>query len=153
VGWLRPGRDCWPQRRECGDGGADESALRSRPEPLATQRLEQLDAADSTDAKIKAATRLGAPFKIYADDVNPFRVEVAKRLAAEQAAAGHQGNPLSPSDRARVRTEVARDFFRGEHGRDPFDAREIAGTITKASRQRTQTVAGYDLTFSPVKGL
>jgi hypothetical protein len=45
---------------------------------------------------------------------------------------------------------VAREFFRAEHGRDPIDAREIAATIAKLSRSRTQTVAGYDLTFSPV---
>jgi conjugative relaxase-like TrwC/TraI family protein len=48
---------------------------------------------------------------------------------------------------------VAREFFRAEHGRDPIDAREIAATIAKKSRPRTQTVAGYDLTFSPVKSV
>ena len=52
-----------------------------------------------------------------------------------------------------MRTEVAREFFRTEHGRDPIDAREIAATIAKQSRPRTQTVAGYDLTFSPVKSV
>jgi hypothetical protein len=31
--------------------------------PLAATRLEQLDAADLTDANVRAATRLGAPFK------------------------------------------------------------------------------------------
>ena len=48
---------------------------------------------------------------------------------------------------------MAREFFRTEHGRDPIDAREIAATIAKQSRPRTQTVAGYDLTFSPVKSV
>jgi conjugative relaxase-like TrwC/TraI family protein len=55
--------------------------------------------------------------------------------------------------RARVRTEVAREFFRAAHGRYPIDAREIAATIAKESRPRTQTVAGFDLTFSPVKSV
>jgi len=41
----------------------------------------------------------------------------------------------------------------GQHGRDPVDAREITATIAKASRPRTQTVAGCDLTFSPVKSV
>jgi TrwC relaxase len=122
--------------------------------PLATHRLEQIEAADLTDANIKAATQLGAPFKIYGSDINPFRAEVAKRLAAQHAPVGQLGNdPISASDRARVRTEVAREFFRAEHGRDPIDAREIAATIAKGSRPRTQTVAGYDLTFSPVKSV
>jgi conjugative relaxase-like TrwC/TraI family protein len=122
--------------------------------PLATQRLEQLDAADLTDANVNTATRLGAPFKVYASDTSPFRVEVAKRIAARQGPAGQLGDePISATVRARVRTEVAREFFRTEHGRDPIDAREIAATIAKASRPRTQTVAGYDLTFSPVKSV
>jgi hypothetical protein len=122
--------------------------------PLAAQRLEQLEAADLTDENIKAATQLGAAFKVYAGEVSPFRFELAKRIAAQQAAVGELGNdPVSAADPARVRTEVAREFFRSEHGRDPMDARELAATIAKGSRPRTQTVAGYDLTFSPVKSV
>ena len=102
--------------------------------PLATQRLKQLDAADLTDTNIRAAIQLGAPFKIYAGDVSPFRIEVAKRIAALQGPAGLLGDEsVAATDRARVRTEVAREFFRNEHGRDPIDAREIAATIAKAS--------------------
>ena len=113
-----------------------------------------MTAADLTDANIKAATRLGAPFKVYAGEVSPFRIEVAKRIATRQAAAGQLGDEsVSAALRAQVRTEVAREFFRNEHGRDPIDAREIAATIAKQSRPRTQTVAGYDLTFSPVKSV
>jgi conjugative relaxase-like TrwC/TraI family protein len=48
---------------------------------------------------------------------------------------------------------VAREFFLAEHGREPVDARELTGQIAKDSRPRTQTVAGYDLTFSPVKSV
>ena len=118
--------------------------------PLAAQRLAQLDAADLTEANVRAATQLGAPFKVYADEVSPFRVEVAKRIAARRA--GQLGDdPVSATDRARIRTEVAREFFIAEHGRQPEDARELAATIAKHSRPRTQAVAGYDLTFSPVR--
>jgi conjugative relaxase-like TrwC/TraI family protein len=122
--------------------------------PLAAQRLEQLDAADLTEAGVRSATRLGPPFKVYAGEVSPFRVEVAKRIATRQAATGQSvDESVSAAIRARVRTEVAREFFRAEHGRDPMDAREIVATIAKLSRPRTQTVAGYDLTFSPVKSV
>jgi conjugative relaxase-like TrwC/TraI family protein len=122
--------------------------------PLATQRLEQLGAADLTSEDIAEATRLGAPFKVYAGEVSPFRVEVAKRIAARHGAAGQLGDgPASAAVRAQVRTEVAREFFRAEHGREPIDVREIAATIAKESRPRAQTVAGYDLTFSPVKSV
>jgi len=34
-----------------------------------------------------------------------------------------------------------------------MDARDLAGQIAKDSRPRTQKVAGYDLTFSPVKSV
>src|SRR5215207_6381625 len=60
--------------------------------PLATQRLQQLAAADLTDANMKAATQLGAPFKVYAGEVSPFRVEVAKRIAARQGVTGQLGD-------------------------------------------------------------
>src|SRR5829696_1264567 len=122
--------------------------------PLAAPALEQLEAADFTDENIKRATRLGAPFKVYAGEVTAFRVEVAKRIAAQQGAARQLGDdPVTAAVRARIRTEVARGFFRVEHGRDPIDAREITATIAKESRPRTQTVAGFDLTFSPVKSV
>ncbi|HEY9378227.1 MAG TPA: MobF family relaxase, partial [Jiangellaceae bacterium] len=52
-----------------------------------------------------------------------------------------------------MRTEVARESFLAEHGREPIDARQLAGQIAKDSRPQTQTVAGYDLTFSPVKSV
>jgi conjugative relaxase-like TrwC/TraI family protein len=121
--------------------------------PLATQRLEQLDASELTDTNVRAATQLGFPFKVYPGDVSPFRVEVAIRIAAQQPTGQLGGDPASAAVWAQVRTEVARKFFRAEHGRDPIDAREIAATIARESRPRTQTVAGYDLTFSPVKSV
>jgi TrwC relaxase len=122
--------------------------------PLAATRLDQLDVADFTDTNVRSAIRLGAPFKVYGGDVSPFRVEVARRIATRDGAAGRLGdNPVSAADRARIRTEVAREFFRAEHGRDPIDAREIAATIAKQSRPRTQTVTGYDLTCSLVKSV
>src|SRR5215212_527967 len=83
-----------------------------------------------------------------------FRLEVAKRIGAINTVAGLPvGASLPAADRARVRTEVAREFFGAEHGREPVNARELAGQIAKESRPRTQTVAGYDLTFSPVKSV
>ena len=52
-----------------------------------------------------------------------------------------------------MRTEVAREFFLSEHGLEPIDARELAGQIAKAPLPRMRTVAGYGLTFSPVKSV
>src|SRR5215218_2778328 len=122
--------------------------------PLAELRQQQLEGPDLTEQDFKNATRLGAPFKIVDGDVSPFRLEVAKRMGAIQTAVGlPAGAALPAADRARVRSEVAREFFLAEQGREPIDARERAGQIAKDSRPRTQTVAGYDLTFSPVKSV
>ena len=122
--------------------------------PLAELRQQQLAEPDLGQRDSQDAVRLGAPFKIADGEVSPFRLEVARRYAAIQTAAGlPTGAPLPATDRARVRTEVARDFFAAEHGREPIDARELAGQIAKDSRPRTQAVAGYDLTFSPVKSV
>jgi hypothetical protein len=122
--------------------------------PLAELRQQHLEGPDLTLRDFQNAARLGVPFKIFDGDVSPFRLEVAKPIAAINTAAGLSvGAPLPAADRARVRTEVAREFFLSEHGREPVDARELAGQIAKDSRPRTQTVAGYDLTFSPVKSV
>jgi hypothetical protein len=62
--------------------------------------------------------------------LNPFRLEVARRFAAIQTVAGvAAGDPLPATERARVRTEVAREFFLAAHGREPIDARDLAGQI------------------------
>jgi TrwC relaxase len=122
--------------------------------PLAAQRQQQLEGPDLTSRDYLAVTRLGAPFKIYANDIPPFRVEVAKRIAELNAAAGLPRDwPIPRSERARIRTEVATEFFTAEHGRPPEDARELAAVIAKHSRPQTTAVAGYDLTFSPVKSV
>ncbi|MBN9618494.1 MAG: relaxase domain-containing protein [Actinobacteria bacterium] len=44
-------------------------------------------------------------------------------------------------------------MFTEQFGRPPADARELSGFIARNSRQATKAVAGYDLTFSPVKSV
>jgi conjugative relaxase-like TrwC/TraI family protein len=121
--------------------------------PLAETRLQQLDGRDLTEQNVHNVMRLGAPFKII-DDATPFRVEVAQRIAALNALIGEPVDAsVAAADRARIRTQVAREFFVAGHGRAPSDAAELAAQITKSSRPRAQTVAGFDLTFSPVKSV
>jgi conjugative relaxase-like TrwC/TraI family protein len=122
--------------------------------PLAELRQQQLEGPDLTTRDFQKVTQLGAPFKIFDGHVSLFRLEVATRIAAINTAAGLPADaPLPAADRARVRTDVARQYFLAAHGREPIDARELAGQIAKDSRPRIQTVAGYDLTFSPVKSV
>src|SRR5215211_7234151 len=122
--------------------------------PLAELHQQQLEGPDLTLRDFQNAARLGVPFKIVDNDLIPFRLEVAKRIAALNAAIGWPADAsIAAADRARVRTQVAHEFFVAERGREPVNARELAGQIAKDSRPRTQTVAGYDLTFSPVKSV
>jgi hypothetical protein len=117
-------------------------------------RQARLEGPDLTTRDFKEVTRLGVPFKIVDGEVSPFRLEVAGRFAVINTAAGlPAGTPLPAADRAQVRTEVARQLFLAAHGREPIDAQEFAGKIAEDSRPRTQTVAGFDLTFSPVKSV
>ena len=61
--------------------------------PLAGLRLEQLEGPDLTGGDFQDVMRLGTPFKII-DDATPFRVEVAKRIVALNAA-GSRPTPRS----------------------------------------------------------
>ncbi|PKQ24865.1 MAG: transfer protein Tra [Actinobacteria bacterium HGW-Actinobacteria-5] len=122
--------------------------------PLAAERKAALTGRGLTEKDYVEATRLGQPFNVYDNDVSPFRIEVARRLEALNK---ERGLPRKASvaieDRARIRTEVGLEMFRAERGRDPLDERELAGHIAKLSRQQTTAVAGWDLTFSPVKSV
>ena len=83
----------------------------------------------------QAVTRLGAPYEVFAGDISPFRLEVAKRIAAINTDGGLPTDwPVPADERARVRTEVGRESFFAEHGRQPLDAREPPG-----SSERTRT--------------
>jgi hypothetical protein len=99
--------------------------------PLAETRLQQLEGPDLTEQDLRDVMRLGTPFKIL-DDATPFRVEVAQRIVALNAAIGEPVDAsVAAADRARIRTQVAREFFVAEHGRAPIDAREWLGRSRK----------------------
>src|SRR4051812_20628758 len=73
--------------------------------PLAETRLQQLDGSDLTAQDFQHVMRLGAPFKII-HDATPFRVEVAKRIAALKALIGQPVDAsVAAADRARIRTQ------------------------------------------------
>jgi DNA primase catalytic core len=106
----------------------------------------------SSAAALKASG-LGRAFAVY-DGANPFQVEVARRFTAWNTRLGVKWDAAIPAeDRARIRTETGKAMFAQEFGRPPANARELSGFIARASRQPTTAVAGYDLTFSPVKSV
>jgi DNA primase catalytic core len=121
--------------------------------PLALRRQAALppeaEAKDFADA-----ISLGQPYRVYSPDVSPFRLEVARRFADYNTSIDASPAAAVPrEERGRIRTEVAREFFLAEFKREPQDARELAGLVARLSRPRTTAVAGFDLTFSPVKSV
>ena len=56
--------------------------------PLAELRQQQLEGPDLTLRDLQDVARLGMPFKIVDNDLSPFRLEVAKRIAALNTAIG-----------------------------------------------------------------
>jgi hypothetical protein len=89
-----------------------------------------------------------APFPVRDVKPNRFQAEVAKRFAAAT-----QSGSVPAANRGDYRADVAREFFQAEHDRLPADERELAAAIAKLSQPPAQPVAGYDLTFSPVKSV
>ena len=121
--------------------------------PLADERIAALEN-EPSEAEVRGARQLGTPFKVYEGDVPPFVIEVARRIEDLNVAAGQPPDAsVDVEVQARVRSEVACEYFERDHGREPADARELAATVAKLSRPKTTAVAGYDLTFSPVKSV
>ena len=94
---------------------------------------------------------LGAAYRVYDSDGGGFNAEVARRLDARSDRSTESANRLAQV--AAARSEVAREHFVREQGREPRDARELASAVARYSRPQRTAVAGYDLTFSPVKSV
>ena len=98
--------------------------------------------------------RLGRPYRLYESQVaEDFRAEVELRNRALSASNGRTTSASIGDVRARARTEVAREFFVEEHGREPANPRELDAALKRYSRPPRSAVAGFDLTFSPVKSV
>ncbi|MGY5309195.1 MobF family relaxase [Nocardia gipuzkoensis] len=107
---------------------------------------------DAARAADKAA-RLGNPFRIYAE-VSEFRKRCAE--AFERHNIGHGADPhdaIPETELSRIRTHVAFEMFTETYDRAPCDARELSGWVAKNSRPNITAVAGFDITFSPVKSV
>ena len=99
------------------------------------------------------AARLGRPFRVNAAE-NEFTRRLRAAYGDYNTTLGNdRKTSLDPEIRARIRTSVARDMFTETHTRPPADERELSGFIARHSRAQTTAVAGFDLTFTPVKSV
>jgi DNA primase catalytic core len=113
----------------------------------------EIAARGGSKTEIARATALGREFAVH-DTVSAFKVRVAEAFTSYNLEHGQRWNaPVPPAERARIRTEIGRAMFVDQHGREPQNARELSGFIAKASRQATSAIAGFDLSFSPVKSV
>ncbi|MCF6746552.1 toprim domain-containing protein [Blastococcus sp. KM273128] len=114
---------------------------------------ESLSAGRSAEES-RAAGALGVAFRTFSVPAEGLQARCAQEYAAINAARGSPpGAALPEEERARIRGELARAMFTETYGRPPSDARELSGFIAQASRPVTTAVAGFDLTFSPVKSV
>jgi hypothetical protein len=95
---------------------------------------------------------LGRAFPTF--EATTLRREVAAAFSAHNTSGGRAWNAPIPAEvRAGIRTEVATSAFARMHGRAPRDDTEFTGFVATASTPAQTPVAGYDLTFSPVKSV
>jgi DNA primase catalytic core len=135
----------------------DEEQMRSLfgegRHPDARRIATDLGAPGGTPEQVAAATALGRPFPVYAG-ARHLRVEWATAFSEYNRSRGLRWNtPIPATERQHIRTQVARGAFIEQEGRAPVDERELSGFIARESRPATTAVAGYDLTFSPVKSV
>ncbi|MBE7190887.1 MAG: relaxase domain-containing protein [Gordonia polyisoprenivorans] len=100
-----------------------------------------------------APTKLGSEYAVYREHTEFVR-ELARRFAEHNTSRGQAWDaPLDPAEKARLRTDVATERFHRAYARAPHDERELSGFIARQTRQKQSAVAGYDMTFSPVKSV
>jgi conjugative relaxase-like TrwC/TraI family protein len=141
---------------KAGDSVTSEQMLSlfgSGHHPLAGQRERELGE-NATEAEVLAAIRLGQPFQRSAEASNAFLVQMSKRIQEFNVEHGRPSRAdVDPETAAQIRTDVANAMFRAEHDRAPANERELSTFLAEHSRPGNRTVAGFDLTFSPVKSI
>ncbi|WP_130011164.1 MobF family relaxase [Serinicoccus sediminis] len=107
---------------------------------------------DEPEAAAKGRGALGRAFPTF--DATTLRQVTARAFSEHNTSRGLAWNaPIPVGERARIRTQVANEAFEQRHGRAPADEGELTRFVAKASRPAQVPVAGFDLTFSPVKSV
>jgi conjugative relaxase-like TrwC/TraI family protein len=122
--------------------------------PLADEIRTAALAAGLSERDAEKACRLGRPFAERTPVTSDFSEELRRRYGAANVAAGRRAlTQLDPDARATIRSEVATEFFLKEYGRQPASPRELHSAVARWSRPAAATIAGVDLTLSPVKSV
>ena len=167
AGWVRitpsaenrrdagraPGSPRWASSPAPGQRRTDAGVVRRGTTSERAAIAKQLRADGAGEDVIAEATALGNPFELNLAS-NEFQRQVAQLSAEWNRANGHPNcAPVPPYMKARIRTAVANALFVQIHGREAADAQELSGFVAAQSRLGSRAVAGFDLTFSPVKSV
>ncbi|WP_067665674.1 MobF family relaxase [Nocardia miyunensis] len=99
------------------------------------------------------ATELGLPYRIPKPN-SEFRQRCAVAYGEYNQARGLPWEAaIADEERARIRTAIAIEMFTAEYDRSPSTDRELSGWVARNSRNVPTSVAGFDVTFSPVKSV
>ncbi len=121
--------------------------------PDAARLRKELETAGLPRKQVDAMGKLGARYRVYKEE-SQFRQRMRAAFARHNRIRGKPERSAVPEPvRARIRSEVAEAMFVEQYGRRSLDDRERAGWMARLTRQRTTSVAGYDLSFSPVKSV
>lgn len=115
--------------------------------PNADTIRRSLQAEGFSDAAALRATRLGRRFPQYRR--TEAIVPLARSAYAEREA--ELGRRLTPKEKLAARRDAASEVFQRRVGRAPLDPVELEALGDSTSRR--EAVAGYDLTFTPVKSV
>ena len=123
-----------------------------------TRTPARSSAPSAPTGKNERSCRPGQPARRPVQDLQgrqrvPGPLRRGVRATSNTAAGLPRDWPVEADERAAIRSNIARDMFVETYGREPIDARELSGHLARISRQATTAVAGYDLTFSPVKSV
>lgn len=121
--------------------------------PNAEQITRHLTGVGVAKTGALAGARLGRPFRVNGEE-NEWTRRLRAAYGDYNTTIGEDRTaPVADDIRARIRTAVAQEMFAETYGRPTQDERELSGFIARQSRAQTTAVAGYDLTFTPVKSV
>jgi len=88
------------------------------------------------------ALSLGLPYRQGGRE-QPFLAALRDRFAAHNTALGQPAHTAVPAEtRARIRGELAAEWFQQEHGRTPRDQLELVSALARWSRPAPSAVGG-----------
>ncbi|WP_017200484.1 MobF family relaxase [Arthrobacter sp. M2012083] len=106
--------------------------------------------AKAAEKAAQAEAELGRRYYDYGPKDNALAQAISVR---ESDFERMQGRKPTAAERHRIRATAGAVMFREGHGRPPASKEELGKYITAQLRPQQNAVAGYDLTFTPVKSI